>query len=841
MEYYYSSAMNEKKIKHIERHLRSTLSASGHELAAMFSMSLRRLSDYLTALGCLTSYSHRRKFYTLPGTPGFDRQRIWRCPRTGARFTDLGSLNALVEWHVRESPMGLTCRDLSMITGVRVEPHIVRISGERGLIRQKFDGEYVYFYRANERIYRAQLAKRERVSSKAGGGAEIGLDREVHELRRDLDIALALVNFPQKSAIAIVAMLRDKGLRITIDDFAAFLTRYDIKKKDERLEVIQLDLIHAAAQIQRQLGAHSIPPQRSCVLLESSLTRCPRCGNDLSIIKTTAPRKLSSVRCGEFWIKERVKACEPCGRPELWQSGVLRLLTPPRRTFCYDVIAFVGEQAFLFSQTQKAIRETLEHKLQSSISRGTVSEYVRQFCYHFECLHYAKLVKIAEWAKQEQVGYMLHVDCSSEHKSDTVFVAYDRTSEIALISEKIPSERMDFLVPVLQKVKQHMGDPVSTMSDLALSFIKALEEVFPAAMRRICHFHFVRDVGKDILDSSYGQIRKRLNDSEINANLHALERDILAAHSAPDTSWISDRRGPVLRWCSRKEYAELEPVLVLHSIRCCRAIKSTTGFGYPFDLPWVRYAEELFRQAREVQEILAVLRQRRITPEVMYKLDALLSPFLPGADMYLQIEPIVRRCLIREMQLADLRKVMRFASPKSSQAPLSAAYGVNSRKEIVEFNRQLSRYRVSLRTKLSAKGMAVRKEGYQIILAHLNKYWGNLVLHPSLWRALQCQVVDRSNNLPESGHRDNKHTLRKATGRRRIHREYSEYGPYLPMISNLKNAKYVECVLGEYKNLPLEFALLDREEVTEYRERYEEAKHGKFFRAVRQVAEAEIL
>jgi len=737
--------------------------------------------------------------------------------------------------------MGVTCRDLSEITGVRVEPHIVRISGERGLIRQKFDGEYVYFYRANERIYRAQLAKRKRVSSKAGPGAEIGLDREVEELRRDLEIALALLNFPQKSAIAIVAMLREKGLRITFDDFAGFLTRYDIKKKDNRLEVIELDLVHAAARIQRQLGAHGVPPHKSCILLESSLTRCPRCRNYLSSIKTTEPRKLRSVRCGEFWIKERVKACEQCRRPEVWQSSVPRLMTPPKRTFCYDVIAFVGEQAFLFSQTQKAIRKALEQELQSSISRGTVSEYVRQFCYHFECLHYAKLAKIAEWTKQEQLGYMLHVDCSSEHKSDTIFVAYDRTSEMVLISEKIPSERIHFLVPVLQKVKEHMGDPVSTMSDLALAFIKALEEVFPGAMRRICHFHFVRDVGKDILDSSYGQVRTRLNDCKINAHLNALERDILAAHSPPDTSWISDRESPVLRCCSRKEYAELEPVLVLHFIRCCRAVKSTTGFGYPFDLPWVRYAEELFHQAREVQESLAVLRQRRIKPEAMCELDELLSPFLPGGSMYAQIEPLVRRCLIREKQLAELRKVMRFESPKRGQAPLSAAYGVNSRKEIVEFNRQLRRFKTSLRVKLSAKGMAFRKEGYQIILGHVHKYWGNLVLEPSLWRALQCQVVDRSNNLPESGHRDNKHTLRKATGRRRIHREYSEYGPYLPMISNLKNAKYVECVLGEYKNLPLELALLDREEVAEYKEKYEEAKHGTFFRAVQQVAKAEIL
>jgi len=833
--------MNEKKLKAIEAHLRKAQSASGEVLATKFSLSLRRVSDYLRELRCLTSYSHKRRFYTLPGKPRFKRERIWQCPRTGALFTDLFSLSALVEWHLRRSPMGLTCRELTAIVGVRVEPQIVRISQERNLLRQKFDGEYVYFSRANQKVYHAQLARRKRSSSKAEPTPEVTINREVEELRRDLEISLALLNFPQKGPIAIVAMLREKGLRVTVDDFAAFLIRYGIKKKDERPEVTQLDLACAAARIQRRLCENGVPLQRCYIILESPVSRCPCCKRELSVIKTTEPRRLRSIRCGEFWIKERVKACEPCGRPELWHPELPRLLAPPKKSFCYDVIAFVGEQAFLSCQTQRDIRKALEEELQVAISRGTVSEYVHEFCFHFECLHYAKLLRIAEWTKQEQLGYMLHVDCSTEKKSDTVFVAYDRTSEIVLISEKIPSERREFLVPVLRKVKDHMGDPVSTMSDLALAFIKALEEVFPAAMRRICHFHFLSDAGKGILDSSYGELRTRLHGSEINANLNALERDILASQPTPDTSWVNESKGPLLRCCSRKEYAELEPVLALHFIRACRAIRSRTGFGYPFDLPWVRYAQKVIDQAAEVEKCIAVLHERRIRPQVLNDLQRLLSPFLPDGRVYEQIVPIIDRCLIRERQFAELRKVMRLGACKAGRAPLSTSYGVNSRKEIVEFNRGLCRYRDGLRAKLSSKGMALRKEAYQIILTHVEKYWGSLILHPTLWRALQCQVVDPTNNALEGKHRDTKHTLFKQSGRRRIHREYSEYGSYLPMISNLKNAKYVECVLGEHKNLPLEFALLDLEEIAECREKHQEAKHGRLFRAVRDVSNAEIV
>jgi hypothetical protein len=215
----------------IRTYLKKVRCASGKELASTFSISLRQLRAYLRALGCLTSYSHIRTFYTLPGTPRFSTDRIWKCKRRGALFTDLGSLSALVAWHVRESPAGLTCRDLSHITEVRVVDVILRISRERELVRMKFDGEYVYFWRANEKRYRAQVAKRRRLSATGGPGVGRLVDSEVEDLRRDLRIALAFLNHPHKSGRAIAQLLRGDGLHVSVDDLARFLIRYGVKKK----------------------------------------------------------------------------------------------------------------------------------------------------------------------------------------------------------------------------------------------------------------------------------------------------------------------------------------------------------------------------------------------------------------------------------------------------------------------------------------------------------------------------------------------------------------------------------------------------------------------------------
>jgi len=221
----------EEKLRSIKEHLKRLKCASGTELANKFSLSLRRLRDYLRAIDCLTSYSHRRSFYTLRETAHFDERHLWRCPQKAALFSDLDSLNALVEWHVRNSSAGLTCRALSAITRIRVEPHIRRISKERGLVRLKFDGEYVYFYQANEKIYLRQLARRRRISSTAGPGLETTIDGDVASLQRDLQIAVALLNHPKKGPTSVVSMLREIGHPMTIEDLVDFFKRYGVKKK----------------------------------------------------------------------------------------------------------------------------------------------------------------------------------------------------------------------------------------------------------------------------------------------------------------------------------------------------------------------------------------------------------------------------------------------------------------------------------------------------------------------------------------------------------------------------------------------------------------------------------
>lgn len=56
----------------------------------------------------------------------------------------------------------------------------------------------------------------------------------------------------------------------------------------------------------------------------------------------------------------------------------------------------------------------------------------------------------------------------------------------------------------------HNGDPLAITSDMGRAFLSAILEVFPDKPNYICHFHFLRDIEKDLLEKEYSIIRNKL-------------------------------------------------------------------------------------------------------------------------------------------------------------------------------------------------------------------------------------------------------------------------------------------------------------------------------------------
>jgi hypothetical protein len=54
---------------------------------------------------------------------------------------------------------------------------------------------------------------------------------------------------------------------------------------------------------------------------------------------------------------------------------------------------------------------------------------------------------------------------------------------------------------------------------MGVGILAAVQEVFPGVPDFICHFHFLRDLGNDLLEADYNAIRQRLRQHGLSQRL----------------------------------------------------------------------------------------------------------------------------------------------------------------------------------------------------------------------------------------------------------------------------------------------------------------------------------
>ena len=117
-------------------------------------------------------------------------------------------------------------------------------------------------------------------------------------------------------------------------------------------------------------------------------------------------------------------------------------------------------------------------------------------------------------------GYICHLDATCEGHDPLLMSSLDSLSEIVLGSIKLPSEAGEHITPFLKRIKKAFGIPPALVHDMGTGILKAVATVFPGVPDFICHFRFLRDLGKDLLGAPYDLIRKRLRKHRISAKLH---------------------------------------------------------------------------------------------------------------------------------------------------------------------------------------------------------------------------------------------------------------------------------------------------------------------------------
>jgi len=310
-----------------------------------------------------------------------------------------------------------------------------------------------------------------------------------------------------------------------------------------------------------------------------------------------------TLHIGTFYARETVLVCPKCQCP--YQSEKLAKLVAPGANFGYDVLVYVGKALFLRHRNDREVVAELAPK-NVPISTREIAYLGKKFITCLAIAHQQCAGRIKE-AMQRRGGYVFHLDGTCEGQSPLLMSGLDSLSEIVLGNVKLPSEKADKIIPFLKEIKEQFGDPLALVHDMGKGILNAVAEVFPKTPDFICHFHFLRDIGKDLLGEDYDIIRQRLRQHGITTKLRVRAKQLKRSiDKNPDV--IDALHCSIENDTLPASSLEFIPTLNVYSLIhwALDGKNQGQGYGFPFDrthLVFTRRLQEIYGQIDRLKDI----------------------------------------------------------------------------------------------------------------------------------------------------------------------------------------------------------------------------------------------
>ncbi len=508
---------------------------------------------------------------------------------------------------------------------------------------------------------------------------------------------------------------------------------------------------------------------------------CSHCRAPLKVHKTHL-RGVSTLHVGTFRAREIILACPSCHRR--YPSEELSRLVPSGVRFGYDVLVYVGRALFLrYRNEEEVVAELAERNIR--ISPSEVSVLGRKFILYLALAHQRCSPRIQR-AMQRRGGYVLHLDGTKEGASPLLISSLDSLSEIVLGNVKVPAESEEHIVPFLQRIKETFGIPVALVHDMGAGILRAVATVFPNLPDFICHFHFLRDIGNDLMGEDYDRLRQRLRKYEIHAKLRAhakaLKRRTEPCLLTQLAAGISDRLPPD----TQREFFPRASAysLILWALE---GKKEGDGYGFPFDRPHLSFVKRIQHLYRLLDQMKDVQLRGQWRDNIPY-FDLLndLRAVVQDAHLGQAVQNLQGHILIFDR----LRQALRIALPAGSR-------GLNDEGSEVNI-RSIEQRVIDFRAWLTARPDYPQNRQAASLIAQLDKYWAKLFADPITVQT-PCGPVtiqpQRTNNLLEQFFRYLKRAHRRRTGQASTSRLLRTMLAETPLVKNLQNPAYLALLL----------------------------------------------
>jgi len=501
---------------------------------------------------------------------------------------------------------------------------------------------------------------------------------------------------------------------------------------------------------------------------------------------------------GAFTAKETCLKCT-CDK-KVYGSKELRSLVPEHGTFGFDVIVYVGQALFVRCLGVQEIVDCLA-KRNISISQNEVTFLGKKFIIYLAQAH-RDAREVLRDTMRKRGGYILHVDGTCEGNSPNLFSGLDGISELVLSNIKIPSEKKELLIPFFERLRKQYGDPVALVHDMGKGILAAVEEVFPGIPDFICHFHFLRDIGKDLFGKEYKVIFNRLRKHGIRTalrrRLKALEKKI-----ADDSKILDDFKTDIEE--GKIEISPLEQVPAVSTYALIHWIfdapSTSAGYGFPFDCPHLVFFQRLKAARGVLRQVMDIrLGNNFKDNKPFYQLWYLLNKVVSDKKLAHAAASIEGK---REV-FNELRGALRIALPEGKD-------GLNDDGEIAKMTTIESEVK-KFRKQIINDESLFSNNDYLKMIAQIDKYWEKLFAGPITVQTPEGPVditPQRTNNILERLFRNLKRHGRKRTGLASLSKMLKTILADTPLVANLKSEQYLNAIRGDCVTLEERFSQID--------------------------------
>jgi len=533
----------------------------------------------------------------------------------------------------------------------------------------------------------------------------------------------------------------------------------------------------------------------------SDTSTCEGCGTAL-IVEKVKTRMVYTVAYGELCVRETIKMCPDCN--EKYRSGQLPQIVKSSSNYSYDCMVEAGKLRYIEKRQIIEIQDIFRNKHHLLVSATQIRRMTYGFLYYLGRLHYSSAEKINATI-QRQGGYILYVDSTCDGHAPHLLTCIDGIGGFVLYSQKIQSENATSLQTSFEKVKMLFGTPLCCVHDMGRGIISALDIVFEGVTHVICHFHLLRDIGKDLLQELYRKVQKALSNKQIYAEIRYQTQALEKAAGGKQLAENLFYRVAGQNKLTSEEL--LQGILYGYLLTLKSHENKGEGYGFPFDRPKVQYYKQISTIYDELVQIDTLPDFDTEVKKIarFYKVKQVLCNIVKDQGLKLTIKELDKQIIYFD----QLREIMRIALPESKNG-LNDEGKIKSEKELKSMEKELVVYIKTMKTKTENKPK--ENEKLQGVIKQLEKYWDKIFALPIKVVVEGKEIIifpNRTNNLSERFYRKLKHLFRRLHGRPGVSKDIDYLPEEIALIENLKNQKYIKTVLKSIENLASEFANLD--------------------------------